>query len=426
MLEPDRTRFVALNRTRLRLWEWGDPDAPAVICTHGAHDHGRMFDGIAPRIAALGYQVVAPDLRGHGDSGRLSTGHVWAVSAIDLALLARSLGAPVGFVGHSFGGGQAMYTAAMWPELVKWVVNIDGLGPPGEAFAERPLTEMAQTGLANVDRVLAAPRRPYRTREEMVEHRRKINYRLPIEWVEHFVEHGTVETEGGWTWKSDPMFRVGLPASFDIAYLNAQHDLIGCPVLALTGDQHDAWSELSPADVLSRLRHIRDSRHQVIAGAGHYVHIEQPDAVMDAITGFLSSLCRFSCTTSVTRSPASSGPTRCPGFPWSRCRATAPRRRRWAATTNKRRRCSLRGPRSRVLWSRVRSSASAPTGGRHISSRSAGTRPPWSWSTGWAGRGSAQRSRPPGCATGSAASPTIPPRQARRPRGRSTHGCATG
>ena len=50
--EPDRSGFVELNRTRLRLWDWGDPAAPPVICVHGAYDHGRMWDGLAPELAA--------------------------------------------------------------------------------------------------------------------------------------------------------------------------------------------------------------------------------------------------------------------------------------------------------------------------------------------------------------------------------------
>ena len=56
---PDRGRIVHLNRTTLRLWEWGDPADPPIICAHGAHDHGRMWDGFAPLLAGAGILGVA-------------------------------------------------------------------------------------------------------------------------------------------------------------------------------------------------------------------------------------------------------------------------------------------------------------------------------------------------------------------------------
>src|SRR5204863_9805928 len=107
---PDRAELVDVNRTTLRLWCWGDPDAPPVLLLHGAYDHGRMFDGFAPLLAELGYHAIGLDFRGHGDSGPLDTGFAWALLHIDLALLVRDVlgGGPIGVIAHSFGGGQAI------------------------------------------------------------------------------------------------------------------------------------------------------------------------------------------------------------------------------------------------------------------------------------------------------------------------------
>ena len=90
--EPERADLVDLGRTTLRTWGWGSVHDPLVLCLHGAYDHGRMFDGIAPRIAAVGYHVVAIDFRGHGDSGPLDTGFAWTLIHLDVALLIRHLG----------------------------------------------------------------------------------------------------------------------------------------------------------------------------------------------------------------------------------------------------------------------------------------------------------------------------------------------
>ena len=288
--EPDRATFVEVNRIRLRVWEWGDESAPAIICAHGAQDHGRMWEDMAPRLAGLGYRVLAPDIRGHGDSGRLSSGHVWAAAAIDFGVLAGASGPTVGLVGHSFGAGQMMWVAAVWPELVRWVVSLDGLGPPPAAFGDRDIADVATAGLNAAERAMVQPPRVYASLDDMVERRRRANPRLPTEWLWHLVRHGAREVEGGYVWKSDPMFPVGLPADFSIEHLNAEHALIRCPVLALTGGEHDTWSELSPAEVADRLAHLPTARHEVVAGAGHYLHIEQPDAVFEAIRGFLAEV----------------------------------------------------------------------------------------------------------------------------------------
>ncbi|MHB8466623.1 MAG: alpha/beta fold hydrolase [Acidimicrobiales bacterium] len=287
--EPDRARFVHVNRIRLRVWEWGDEHAPAIICAHGAQDHGRMWDGFAPQLADLGYRVLAPDMRGHGDSGRISSGHVWGASALDLALLARSSGPPVGFVGHSFGSGQLMWVAAVWPELVRWVVSLDGLGPPPAAFADRDLGEAVTSSLRAASRALGPPR-VYASRDEMIERRRRANPRMPREWLEHLVRHGAREVEGGFAWKSDPKFSVGFPGDFSLEHLQAEHALLTRPVLALTGGEHDTWSELSPAELEQRMAHLPRARHQVIEGAGHYLHIEAPDAVLAEVRSFLDEV----------------------------------------------------------------------------------------------------------------------------------------
>lgn len=298
--EPERATFIDVNRTRLRVWEWGDESAPAVVCVHGAHDHGRMWDGLAPRLAdSFGYRVLALDLRGHGDSGRLSTGHAWMAISLDLGVLARALaeaeGAPVRLIGHSFGAGLSMYAAGVWPEAVRWVVNLDGLGPSFDEDAERPPRDWAADAarsFASTERALLTPARRYTTREEMVERRAGVNVRLPREWVEHLVHHGSVEDEGGWRWKADPVFNVGFPGDWDVEGDITEHELVQCPLLVLTGAEEDTWSDLTDDQVARRLSHFKDVRHHTIDDAGHYVHIEQPDAVLAHLGAFLDEVGR--------------------------------------------------------------------------------------------------------------------------------------
>jgi pimeloyl-ACP methyl ester carboxylesterase len=290
--KPDRTEILELNRTTLRLWSWGDPSAPPVLCLHGAFDHGRMWDGLAPELVDLGHHVIAPDLRGHGDSGRVSSGHVWEASALDVALLAQCLGGQVGLVGHSFGGGQALFVAAMWPELVRWVVNLDGLGPPASGFDEgADLGASSREAFTALDRLRDRPPRVYATLDDAAERRRRINVRLPEPWLEHLVRHGTRGVEGGVMWKADPMFNIGFPGDFDLETLLAQYRLVGCPVLVLTGSEPDAWSDLGEEEIATRVAAL-GARHHPVPAAGHYLHLERPDAVLGHIREFVEAIDR--------------------------------------------------------------------------------------------------------------------------------------
>lgn len=263
------------------------------MLVHGAYDHGRMFDELAPMVAGLGHHAVAVDLRGHGDSGPLDTGFAWALLHLDLALLARQLGGSVGFVAHSFGGGLAGGVAGAFPELVRWIVNIDGLGPPAaELVPPDDIRAAIQRSFEATDRAQLGGRRPWASIEEMAERRGRNNPRLPPEWAFHLARHGArpAEAGDGWVWKADPMFGVGIPSEFNEAMLAAEIAAVACPVLVLTGTELDTWRELSGEELAQRVGWFPDARHVVVPGTGHYVHIEDPEAVADHVAAFLAEV----------------------------------------------------------------------------------------------------------------------------------------
>ena len=187
---PDRAMFIEVNRTRLRAWCWGDPAAPPVVLVHGAYDHGRTWDDFAPRLVELGFRVGAIDVRGHGDSGRLSSGMVWSACTLDLCELARVLaptpGTPIGMIGHSMGGGQIVTAAATMPERFAWLVNLDGLGPPADGFGHDDIVDMATRSLDEIDKFAISPPRPWASRDQLAERRGAINIRLPRPFLEHW------------------------------------------------------------------------------------------------------------------------------------------------------------------------------------------------------------------------------------------------
>ena len=59
--------FYNSQRLKLSYWSWGSDENPPLILLHGGRDHARTWDRIAAEFSS-NYWVLAPDLRGHGDS----------------------------------------------------------------------------------------------------------------------------------------------------------------------------------------------------------------------------------------------------------------------------------------------------------------------------------------------------------------------
>ncbi len=99
------------------------PEAPTLVIAHGLYGSGRNWGVIARRLADR-RDVVAVDMRNHGDSPRFAT-HSYPEMAADLAEVIDALGAPVDLLGHSMGGKAAMQLALTRPDLIRRLIVAD-------------------------------------------------------------------------------------------------------------------------------------------------------------------------------------------------------------------------------------------------------------------------------------------------------------
>jgi lipase len=110
---------------RLHVHEWGEPEAPVVVCVHGVSAHGRRFRKLAEERLAAHFRVLAPDLRGHG---RSDYDPPWdlATHVGDLleTLDAEGVGT-VPWVGHSLGGRLILELATRAPERIGCAALLD-------------------------------------------------------------------------------------------------------------------------------------------------------------------------------------------------------------------------------------------------------------------------------------------------------------
>src|SRR5689334_6938194 len=101
-----REFYQEVRSCRLCVCEWGAKDAPLVICLHGIRDQGAVWEPVAAPLAAAGFRVVAPDLRGHGRSSHVPRGTLTNLVDLlaDLDRLVETLTQkPFVLVAHSLG-----------------------------------------------------------------------------------------------------------------------------------------------------------------------------------------------------------------------------------------------------------------------------------------------------------------------------------
>jgi pimeloyl-ACP methyl ester carboxylesterase len=255
-------------------------------------DHGRGFDLLAPLLADR-FRVIALDARGHGDSGRADA-YQWLTDVIDVVHVLRSLARPAHLVGHSKGGGLATDAAVRAPDCIRQLVNIDGFGPPPEGFEIPGVPRDRRPIPARFADFLDARRRDngaeraYPTLDELVQRRRAQNPRLSVPWLRYFVFHGARESPRGWTWKADLRAARGF-GPWRPDWIGPSWVALDAPMLAVIGSEADTWGPLPESVIGPRLAHVPHLRRATIAGAGHFVHMEQPRATATVLLDFLES-----------------------------------------------------------------------------------------------------------------------------------------
>ncbi len=277
------------QRLRLHYVDWGNAARPPLLLLHGGRDHCRNWDWSAQALRDE-WHVIAPDLRGHGDSHWSPDGsYTMAGYVYDLAQLVHQQGlAPVTIVAHSLGGVIALRYAGIYPETVAKLVAIEGLGPPPQKLAERVEQGIAERmdEWIREQRALSArlPRR-YPSIEDAFRRMQEENPHLTAEQARHLTVHGVNQNEDGtYSWKFDNYVRAWPPYDMSGRDIRLLWSRITCPTLLLYGKE--SWSG-NPADD-GRARHFRHATVTGVDGAGHWLHHDRFDEFLRVVRDFLT------------------------------------------------------------------------------------------------------------------------------------------
>lgn len=318
-----RTERVQLADAAIQVTVAGD--GPLVVLVHGFPELAYSWRHQIRALAAAGYRVVAPDMRGYGASDCPDD-----VTAYDLfhlvgdvvGLIEHAGGGPAVVVGHDWGAMVAWTTALFRPDLLAGVVGVSvPYAPPGPASIPdlvratvgddgfHYLLYFQEPGLAEVEldadpldtmrRLFWAGAADDASLETGASGPRSgfLPAQVPAgipPWLDpgDFEAYGRAFLRTGFTgglnwyrnmhrnWELMAPWR-GAPITIPAAFVAGRQD----PVLTATGDLNASHSLLE-----LQAAHCADLRVTLIDGAGHWTQQERPNETSAALLAFLADV----------------------------------------------------------------------------------------------------------------------------------------
>lgn len=229
---------------------------PPLLILHGLFGSATNWRSIARQLSVQ-QSVYTLDLRNHGASFWDDTMNYPALAEDVARFIAQHELGSVHLIGHSMGGKTAMTLALTRPELVARLVVVD-IAPVAYAHTHAPF----------IDALLQLDLNKLSNRSEADQLLREA---IPEDGVRLFLLQNLVQQDGAFRWRINlPVLRAAMPALIGFPDLTAQY---AGPALFLYGENSDY---VLPRHTATIRRYFPNAQLQAVAGAGHWLHAEQP------------------------------------------------------------------------------------------------------------------------------------------------------
>jgi len=246
-----------------------------VVLLHGHTLDLRVWDDVAPALVAAGRRVIRYDLRGHGRSASPPCGYRYGDHAADLAAVIREVGRESAHVvGLSKGGGVAVELALREPALLRSLALV------GPILPDYPLSPELLDSFRRFARAIRAAGVEQAAREVWLGH--------PLIASAYALERVRERLAA---------MVLAFPAGEYLATARDAPDRewraidrlaeIAAPTLVIRGE-HDV-PDFAAMSALVR-EQIPGARLEVVAGSGHLVPLERPEALVQLLLSFLEQV----------------------------------------------------------------------------------------------------------------------------------------
>jgi pimeloyl-ACP methyl ester carboxylesterase len=268
-----RDLYADINGVRLHFREWGSRDGMPLFLMHGSRGHCHIFDRVGPQLAE-DYYVVAPTMRGHGNSGwaPIET-YTFNQLAEDVYSLKCALGLDkIAIFGQSMGGLVGTFYAARYQEHISHLVLGD-IGPDTPEQYEAEVQVRPQVGQAG------AP-----SYESYMEFTKR--FQSDPEYHQMLFGHSALLADDG-TWKTrlDPGFFAD-PKRIrpTVEYYWSRVRLVDCRTLLLRGDRSDILDK----NVAHEMAQVMQNCVLIeIEGLGHSLLFQDDQRVVEETRRFI-------------------------------------------------------------------------------------------------------------------------------------------
>ncbi len=288
-MRQSESRFLDIRGLRYHVRHWPSSSGKKMFLLHGWMDVSASFQFMVDALKR-DWDVYAPDWRGYGLTEWAKADCYWFPDYIaDLDFLLDDIcpGEGANLVGHSLGGNVAGLYAGSRPERIAKLVNLEGFG----LQATQP--DQAPERYARWLKELHEPPRlrPYASFEELAERLRKGNPRLTKERADFLARHwGREARDGTVMLRADPAHKIVNATLYRYEEALACWRKVEAPVLWVEGDEWDSLKRRGPdpSQLAERRAAFRNLRFAELAGAGHMLHHDQPEALARVVEEFLA------------------------------------------------------------------------------------------------------------------------------------------
>lgn len=268
---------------------WGNPEGEGLFFLHANSYSAKMYQVFLAPLTK-DYDIIAPDLPGHGESRWNGRIEAWVdLANYFIAQLEKSPPAkPIVGMGHSIGGIVIMLMAIQRPEWFKKIVLLDPVILPKRILAIfRVLKLLSLTHIIPLARATNRRKNHFQTRASALEH--YSNKRIFSHWEPRFLE-AYVETclretgQGAFQLSCAPELESSIYQSIPLDVWSLPKNL-PVPALFIIGEKSDTVNQRG----FKRLKGSRRNHIVKSVVAGHLFPFEKPTESMDIIKDYLAT-----------------------------------------------------------------------------------------------------------------------------------------
>lgn len=188
---------------------WGKGNPKKMLALHGWLDNAASFCELAPKLADIGYEVIAIDFPGHGKSDHRAKGHF--THFIDFVLDVQNViqqlkWEKLTLLGHSMGAAMAHMYSISNPEKIEKLIMIENLGPV-PSYEPGTIAENLKEALSQWQNHSLKHKHFYPSIDQALKTRLKVTPQ-DAEILRPMVIRGLKKTKKGYHWRTDKRLRL--------------------------------------------------------------------------------------------------------------------------------------------------------------------------------------------------------------------------